>query len=184
MCGIAGYSIKENSLPSTERRLEKTSSLLSHRGPDGSGIYFDNRIGLAHRRLAIIDIKGGFQPLTDATGETTVVFNGEIYNFSELKHELQITDINTYLPGDILFYSDHMSMAHGLELRSPFLDHDVLEFALSLPSEYRTTTDRKEKRILRDAFSDRISKAMFERPEKGFSIPPAKWVARFKAVLP
>ncbi|MCK4604969.1 MAG: asparagine synthase (glutamine-hydrolyzing) [Deltaproteobacteria bacterium] len=568
MCGIAGYSIKENSLPGTERRLEKASSLLSHRGPDGSGIYFDNRIGLAHRRLAIIDIVRGSQPLTDAAGEITVVFNGEIYNFSELKHDLekrgcvfttrsdtevlaniiriygkagieklkgmfafcalnhnskrmlvvrdrlgvkplfyvenssgfffaseipalltlsgcdrkidpealdlylslryvphpfcafeeirrlppghllevekgkiinnapfwsmnptkrnmdyrqacietkerfdqavvrrlvsdvplgaflsggidssltvasmalrgpvktfsigfederfnelpyarqiadhlktdhhefylpadsllkapeilalfgepfsnetaiplyflskfasgevkvaltgdggdeafggykryghclfikrlerlflrrpycrlrktstwaesilnrsrkkksfparsadralllnqpmrylaflelfplnsrkllfhpsgplvgkivhptavdligsfynqirddeldrlQLTDINTYLPGDILFYSDHMSMAHGLELRSPFLDHDVLEFALSLPSEYRMTTSRKGKRILRDAFSDRISKAMFERPKKGFSIPLARWI--------
>lgn len=568
MCGIAGYSLKENSLSGTQRRLEEASSLLSHRGPDGSGIYFDNRTGLAHKRLAIIDIKGGAQPLTDATGEITVIFNGEIYNFSELKHELekkgcvfttrsdtevlaniiriygkagieklkgmfafcaldhnservlvvrdrlgvkplfyvenssgfffaseipalltlsgcdrkidpdaldlflslryvphpfcafkeirrlppgyllevekgriinnapfwsmnpakknmdygqacietkerfdqavvrrlvsdvplgaflsggidssltvaamalrgpvktfsigfedekfnelpyarqiadhlntdhhefylssesllegpeilalfgepfsnetaiplyflskfasgevkvaltgdggdeafggykryghcifikrlerlslrhpycqlrktstwaesilnrrrkkksfparsadralllnqpmrylafleifpsssrkllfnpsgplagktvhptaidligsfynqirddeldrlQITDINTYLPGDILFYSDHMSMAHGLELRSPFLDHDVLEFALSLPSEYRMTTDRKGKRILRDAFSDRISKAMFERPKKGFSIPLARWI--------
>ena len=88
MCGIAGYSIKENSLPGTERLLEKASSLLSHRGPDGNGIYFDNRTGLAHRRLAIIDITGGSQPLTDATGEITVVFNGEIYNFSELKYDL------------------------------------------------------------------------------------------------
>lgn len=88
MCGIAGYSIKENSLPGTERRLENASSFLSHRGPDGNGIYFDNMTGLAHRRLAIIDITGGSQPLTDATGKITVVFNGEIYNFSELKHDL------------------------------------------------------------------------------------------------
>jgi asparagine synthase (glutamine-hydrolysing) len=91
-------------------------------------------------------------------------------------NKLQITDINTYLPGDILFYSDHMSMAHGLELRSPFLDHDFLEFALSMPSEYRMRADRKGKRILRDAFSDRIPKIMFERPKKGFSIPLVRWI--------
>jgi asparagine synthase (glutamine-hydrolysing) len=75
MCGIAGYSIKENSLPGIQRRLEEASSLLSHRGPDGSGIYFDNRTGLAHRRLAIIDIKGGSGCVFTTRSDTEVLAN-------------------------------------------------------------------------------------------------------------
>ncbi|MFP3869863.1 MAG: asparagine synthase (glutamine-hydrolyzing) [Syntrophobacteria bacterium] len=90
---------------------------------------------------------------------------------------LQYVDIHTYLPGDILYYADHMSMAAGLEVRSPFLDYKLVEYALSLPSSYRLNSKEGSKRILREAFSDRIPKSFFARPKKGFSIPLGTWLA-------
>ena len=89
---------------------------------------------------------------------------------------LQCLDIKTYLPGDILFYVDAMSMANSLETRSPFLDHNIVEFALRLPPSYRLK-GQNGKRLLKDAFTDRIPRSFFERRKKGFSIPLAKWVA-------
>ncbi len=89
---------------------------------------------------------------------------------------LQYVDIKTYLPGDILYYVDTMSMANSLETRSPFLDHKIVEFALRLPPSYKLK-GQKGKRILKDAFTDRIPKSFFERRKKGFSVPLAKWVS-------
>jgi asparagine synthase (glutamine-hydrolysing) len=68
--------------------LERMNRSLSHRGPDGHGAHFEPGIGLAHRRLAIIDLEGGHQPLFNEDGSIAVVFNGEIYNFGSLVEEL------------------------------------------------------------------------------------------------
>lgn len=65
------------------------TSALKHRGPDGSGSYVSERVGLGHRRLSIIDLEGGAQPITNEDGTLNVVFNGEIYNFIELRVELE-----------------------------------------------------------------------------------------------
>lgn len=69
--------------------LEEMTNLLAHRGPDGRGIYFDDFIGLGHQRLAIIDIEGGAQPMSDMTGRFHLIFNGEIYNYRELRKGLE-----------------------------------------------------------------------------------------------
>jgi asparagine synthase (glutamine-hydrolysing) len=86
MCGIAGFSgTFEPSL------LEGMSRRVAHRGPDDAGIYFDemSKLGLAHRRLSIIDLSAfGHQPLWDSTRQAVIVFNGEIYNYRELRREL------------------------------------------------------------------------------------------------
>lgn len=90
MCGINGFlDIRSNS---NEEILSRMTSVLAHRGPDGSGIYFqstdDYTIGLGHRRLSIIDLtEGGTQPMH--FGQISVCFNGEIYNFQEIKEELE-----------------------------------------------------------------------------------------------
>jgi asparagine synthase (glutamine-hydrolysing) len=63
--------------------------VLSHRGPDGEGEFIDREVGLGHRRLSIIDIEGGFQPISNEDGRLQVIFNGEIYNFVELREELE-----------------------------------------------------------------------------------------------
>ena len=87
MCGIAGFLGSFS--PVT---LASMSSVMAHRGPDDSGVYFaeDPPVGLAHRRLSIIDVSSrGHQPMWDATGNAVVVFNGEIYNYRELRAELQ-----------------------------------------------------------------------------------------------
>jgi asparagine synthase (glutamine-hydrolysing) len=84
MCGIAGFW---GDFPS--ERLSMMDAALGHRGPDDSGRFFDSGIGLAHRRLSIIDLSpGGHQPMWDATGQVAIVYNGEIYNYRELRAEL------------------------------------------------------------------------------------------------
>lgn len=91
MCGIAGI-IFENAR-SSENLLLKIRDTMSHRGPDGAGVWWsaDGFVGLAHRRLAIIDLSpAGHQPMGDVRGTVQVVFNGEIYNYKELREELQI----------------------------------------------------------------------------------------------
>ena len=65
------------------------SAVIGHRGPDGSGIYVCGELGLGHRRLSIIDLDGGAQPISNEDDTVQVVFNGEIYNFVELREELR-----------------------------------------------------------------------------------------------
>lgn len=84
MCGIAGYYG-----PYDKSLLETMNAAQSHRGPDGEGYYTDGVIGLAQRRLAIIDRAGGTQPMATPDGNLTVVYNGEIYNYLALREELE-----------------------------------------------------------------------------------------------
>lgn len=88
MCGIAGQLNIFNSQTPLQSDLEKMIFRLQHRGPDDYGFYIDNHIGLAHARLSIIDINGGHQPMHDHEKNITIVFNGEIFNFIELRAEL------------------------------------------------------------------------------------------------
>ena len=87
MCGIAGHLAFPSADPERARRM---TAALSHRGPDGEGHWSEGPIALGHRRLAIIDLtEGGAQPMHSADGALTVVFNGEIYNYRELREELR-----------------------------------------------------------------------------------------------
>jgi asparagine synthase (glutamine-hydrolysing) len=87
MCGIAGFTG-----PANPDILEKMSNLLAHRGPDGAGSNYCARHGvsLIHRRLAIIDIEDGAQPMWNSDGSIGVTFNGELYNHRELRHALEL----------------------------------------------------------------------------------------------
>jgi len=85
MCGIAGI-IRFDQDPVDRAALRRMSATLAHRGPDGAGEVFEGAVGLAHRRLAIIDLVTGQQPM--ATERAWIVFNGEIYNYVELRDEL------------------------------------------------------------------------------------------------
>ena len=93
MCGIFGWALGAANRQSGET-LARLTNLMAHRGPDGAGHTLldtaDGRfqIGLGHRRLSIIDIGGGQQPMSSADGRFTVTFNGEIYNYIELREEL------------------------------------------------------------------------------------------------
>ncbi|MBE6387729.1 MAG: asparagine synthase (glutamine-hydrolyzing) [Lentisphaerae bacterium] len=93
-------------------------------------------------------------------------------NEHELCSEL---DIVTYLPGDILPKVDITSMSCALEVRSPFLDREVAEFAARLPWEYKQYK-RERKRILKEAFKDIVPAEMFDRPKRGFGVPVAAWL--------
>lgn len=89
MCGIAGI-INLHGITDTDKALlGMMSERIKHRGPDGDGVFYDNNIGLAHRRLSIIDVtKKGCQPMS-YMGRYTITFNGEIYNYIELRNELK-----------------------------------------------------------------------------------------------
>jgi len=89
MCGVAGF-INLNGEIANEKILKNMTKIISHRGPDGEGIYTYKNIGLGHRRLSIIDIsEKGHQPMSDSSGEIVITYNGEIYNFKEIKKELE-----------------------------------------------------------------------------------------------
>jgi len=88
MCGITGIVDLKESRPINEKILRAMNASLSHRGPDGDGFHFELGAGLGHRRLSIIDLAGGKQPLYNEDGSVMVTFNGEIYNFQELVGEL------------------------------------------------------------------------------------------------
>src|SRR5437870_3909948 len=88
MCGIAGFSGDFDPV-----LLQRMGRRLAHRGPDDSGTYLstDGKVGLAHRRLSIIDLSpSGHQPMSEASDIAVVVYNGEIFNFQELRRELQL----------------------------------------------------------------------------------------------
>ncbi len=89
MCGIAGIlSLEPGRQPSPEQ-LQRMVRVLTHRGPDEEGFYQSGPVGLAHRRLSIIDLASGQQPMQSPGEQVCVVFNGEIYNYPELKLELE-----------------------------------------------------------------------------------------------
>ena len=85
MCGIAGIISPD---PRREQPLKRMLGALEHRGPDGEGIHHDPDVSLGHRRLSIIDLAGSPQPMHSADGRAAIVFNGEIYNYRELRESL------------------------------------------------------------------------------------------------
>jgi asparagine synthase (glutamine-hydrolysing) len=90
MCGIAGRFNFKSEAPVEPALVHGMCGLLGHRGPDGEAVWTDGAVGLGHRRLAIIDLSpAGTQPMPDATRDVWVTFNGEIYNFMELRRELE-----------------------------------------------------------------------------------------------
>jgi len=86
MCGIVG--ILDNKQTPDRDLLEKMNRIMHHRGPDGEGYYLKGPVALGHRRLSIIDLSGGAQPLSNEDGSVWVTFNGEIYNFPSLRDDL------------------------------------------------------------------------------------------------
>ncbi len=89
MCGICGKYDYLRNAPVERRELEEMAGAIRHRGPDDEGYFQDGSVGLGFRRLSIIDLAGGHQPMSDRDKTTWVVFNGEIYNFPELRKELE-----------------------------------------------------------------------------------------------
>ena len=89
MCGICGQFNFQSQAPVRRADLEAMTKSIAHRGPDDDGYFISGPLGLGFRRLSIIDLAGGHQPMSDQEESVWVVFNGEIYNFPELKRELQ-----------------------------------------------------------------------------------------------
>jgi len=89
MCGICGQYNFATQAPVERKDLEKMTRTMVHRGPDDEGYYLEGSLGFGFRRLSVIDLEGGHQPMSDREKTVWVVFNGEIYNFPELKRELE-----------------------------------------------------------------------------------------------
>lgn len=90
MCGICGIALSDRSSRTLSAPLlERMRDTMTHRGPDGAGLHIDGRIGFGHRRLSIIDVAGGAQPMLSDSGRHVVTYNGEIYNHPALKAELE-----------------------------------------------------------------------------------------------
>jgi asparagine synthase (glutamine-hydrolysing) len=143
MCGICGF-VGEG----RPDQLEAMMQLLRHRGPDAGGRFIDpaTRVFLGHRRLSILDIEGGAQPMWNEDGQVGVVFNGEIYNFAELRREL--TALGHRFASD---HSDTEVIVHGFE-----------EWGIDLPSHFNgmfafAVLDRRQKVLFlaRDRFGEK-----------------------------
>src|ERR1043166_9428618 len=89
MCGIAGKFNFADNAPVPRELIARMIVAQRHRGPDGSGDYFDRGVGLAYNRLSIIDVGGGQQPMSNEDETIWIVFNGEIYNLPELRDRLE-----------------------------------------------------------------------------------------------
>ena len=100
MCGIAGIFHCGTIKPVDPARVERMTQALAHRGPDGSGVWTAAGVGLGHRRLSIIDLAGSPQPMHSADGRAVLVFNGEIYNYRELRRELAALGAQFRTDGD------------------------------------------------------------------------------------
>jgi asparagine synthase (glutamine-hydrolysing) len=114
MCGICGIANADGASPDVEA-LRKMNGRLVHRGPDSDGLFEDGGVGLAMRRLSIIDLEGGDQPISNEDGSVTVVQNGEIYNYRELRAELERRGhrFATHSDTEVLV---HLYEEHGDEL--------------------------------------------------------------------
>src|SRR5258708_32665749 len=89
MCGICGQLNFDRNEPVDPDTVRSMARSIAHRGPDDEGYFFSGPLGFGFRRLSIIDLAGGHQPMSDAEEKVWVIFNGEIYNYLELKSELE-----------------------------------------------------------------------------------------------
>ncbi len=109
MCGLTGIFDTRGQREINSSVLKRMTDAIRHRGPDGEGIHIAPGIGLGHRRLSIIDIAGGAQPMLNASRSVALVYNGEIYNFPDLKKELE------QLGYQFLTHCDTEVILHGWE---------------------------------------------------------------------
>jgi asparagine synthase (glutamine-hydrolysing) len=97
------------------------------------------------------------------------------HDHADLLDALLATDVETFLPGDLLVKMDIATMAYGLEARSPFLDHEFMEFAAALPTSLKVRGQEK-KVVLRDALAAWLPRDLLDRPKQGFGVPLARWL--------
>ena len=129
MCGIAGFVDleRQSAADAANAILHRMCQVITHRGPDDQGAYLSNGVALGMRRLSIIDLAGGHQPISGEDGSVTIVFNGEIYNFLELKPKLQA------LGHTFKTHSDTEAIVHAYEEFGPrCVDHLRGMFAFAI----------------------------------------------------
>lgn len=145
MCGFVGFVSDSGALTGSEKNniIRKMGNLIAHRGPDGEGFYTDDTVALGFRRLSIIDLQNGAQPMTSSNGRYVITFNGEIYNYKELRSKLE----NEY------------SLKFKTESDTEVLLETIVNYGMKALSMFRgmfsfIIYDKKEKKIFgaRDPF--------------------------------
>src|SRR6476619_2588281 len=110
MCGITGF-VNKNGSAAERPILERMNQAIIHRGPDEDGFYVNENVGVAIRRLSIIDVAGGHQPIHNADKTKWLVFNGEIYNYQSLRADLEKRGHKFYTKSDteavLHLYDEH-----------------------------------------------------------------------------
>lgn len=160
MCGILGFYVPERWIPK-EARVDAALKSMEHRGPNDKGLEIeaggDGQIGLGHRRLSIIDLSaGGHQPMSSADGRYTIVYNGEIYNYRELRQQLRAMGHNFLTESDT-----EVLMAAWIEWGAGCLVKLIGMFAFAMfDREARTLT------LVRDAFG--IKPLFYQDSPQGF----------------
>ncbi len=100
MCGIAGRFNFKSGAPVAKADLVTMARRMAHRGPDGEGYFIDGPVGFAHKRLAIIDLEGGYQPMASRDGSLLICYNGEVFNYLELFDELRASGLEPRTKSD------------------------------------------------------------------------------------
>ena len=164
MCGIVGFYGEQKN---KEQIVKNMADRIIHRGPDGEGYYTDEKIALGHRRLSIIDLDGGAQPMYTEDKKLVVVFNGEIYNYQELREELKTKNY------EFLTNSDTEVLLHGYK-----------EWGCELPKKLRgmfafAIWDVEEKKLFcaRDHFG--IKPFYYYKKDEGENIAFASEIKAF-----
>lgn len=154
MCGICGIFNFGTQAPANRALLERATDAMAHRGPDDEGLYIDRELGLGNRRLSIIDLSGGHQPLSNEDQTIWITFNGEIYNYRELHPEL-LAHGHQFRTSSDTEAIVHLYEEHGLAC----LDHLRGMFAFAL-------WDSRQRRLL--IARDRLGvKPLYYRQERG-----------------
>src|ERR1043165_9459781 len=112
MCGIVGF-VRNDGKAVDEPLLKHMCDAIRHRGPDDDGFYINGSVGLAMRRLAIIDLKSGQQPIHNQDRSSWIVFNGEIYNYLELREKLEKLGHKFYTNSDTERSEEHTRELHS-----------------------------------------------------------------------
>ena len=136
MCGFAALVAHGNAAPPSQEEMQSMIRALQHRGPDGLTVRLDGPVGMAHARLSIIDLEGGWQPIHNEDQSIWVVFNGEIFNYIELRRELEQQGHTFYTQSDTEVLV-HLYEQHG----DDFVKHLIGQFAIFLH-------DRRQGRVV------------------------------------
>src|SRR5665648_956772 len=136
MCGICGMAVAGRGAEADLEAVQRMNARLAHRGPDSEGAFHDGGVALAMRRLSIIDLERGDQPISSEDGGVTVVQNGELYNYRELRAELE--------------RAGHRFRTHGdTEVLVHLYEQDELEFARRLRGMFAVGLwDSKRRRLV------------------------------------
>jgi asparagine synthase (glutamine-hydrolysing) len=152
MCGIAGFTGSLGSADESRAVLERMITAVRHRGPDGFGYRVEPGVGLAHARLSIIDLATGDQPIRDESGTIWTVFNGEIFNYVELREALEADGHRFYTKSDTEVIV-HLYERHG----DAFVEHLNGQFAIALwDGKRRRLVLARDRAGIRPLFTARV----------------------------